>query len=169
VRGWEQCLCGCWSCVCGWGLSMCRLGCEEAARDVPDSRRGARGGRDPHTRAAHAKRVPAVVPLRPDDDSACHGPLHRSCQDHTGAGRVQSGGSAGWCQGETGPAGQASRTFTTTRRSETDRGRDRPRGLPPAQIPASAANALGSCLRFWRRSALADRGAGYGQAAAIER
>jgi hypothetical protein len=33
-----------------------------------------------------------------------------------------------------------------------DRGRDRPCGRPPAQIPACAANALGSCLGFWRRS-----------------
>jgi hypothetical protein len=31
-----------------------------------------------------------------------------------------------------------------------DRGRDRPCGRPPAQIPACAANALGSCLGFWR-------------------
>ena len=30
---------------------------------------------------------------------------------------------------------------------ETLRGRDRPYGRPPAQIPASAANALGSYLR----------------------
>ena len=41
-----------------------------------------------------------------------------------------------------------------------DRGRDRPCGRPPAQIPASAANALGSCLGFWRQSAPRDRGAG---------
>ena len=32
------------------------------------------------------------------------------------------------------------------------RGRDRPCGRPPARIPACAANALGSCLGFWRRS-----------------
>ncbi|MGO9877519.1 MAG: ATP-binding cassette domain-containing protein [Acidimicrobiia bacterium] len=35
-------------------------------------------------------------------------------------------------------------------------GRDRPYGRPPAQIPACAANALGSCLRYERRSALRD-------------
>jgi hypothetical protein len=30
------------------------------------------------------------------------------------------------------------------------RGRDRPRGRPPAQIPACGTTARGSCLRFWR-------------------
>ena len=30
------------------------------------------------------------------------------------------------------------------------RGRDRPRGRPPAQIPAGGITALGSCLGFWR-------------------
>src|ERR1019366_5077240 len=34
------------------------------------------------------------------------------------------------------------------------RGRDRPCGRPPAQIPASGTTALGSCLRCERRSAL---------------
>ena len=38
-----------------------------------------------------------------------------------------------------------------------DRGRDRPCERPPAQIPACAANALGSCLGFWRRSARSGR------------
>ena len=33
------------------------------------------------------------------------------------------------------------------------RGRDRPCGRPPAQIPACGITALGSCLGFWRRSA----------------
>ena len=32
------------------------------------------------------------------------------------------------------------------------RGRDRPCGRPPAQIPACATNALGSCLGFWREA-----------------
>ena len=34
-----------------------------------------------------------------------------------------------------------------------DRGRDRPCGRPPAQIPARAPNALGSCLGYERRTA----------------
>ena len=37
--------------------------------------------------------------------------------------------------------------------SPRDRGRDRPCGRPPAQIPACGITALGSCLGFWRRSA----------------
>jgi hypothetical protein len=41
--------------------------------------------------------------------------------------------------------------------SSLDRGRDRPFGRPPAQIPACAANALGSCLGFWRQSGRAAR------------
>jgi len=40
-----------------------------------------------------------------------------------------------------------------------DRGRDRPLGRPPAQIPACASNALGSCLGSWRRSAARARDA----------
>jgi hypothetical protein len=40
-----------------------------------------------------------------------------------------------------------------------DRGRDRRCRRPPAQIPACAANALGSCLGFWRRSGLRARDA----------
>jgi hypothetical protein len=39
------------------------------------------------------------------------------------------------------------------------RGRDRPCGRPPAQIPACGTTALGSCLRFWRRSAPPGRDA----------
>ena len=46
------------------------------------------------------------------------------------------------------------------------RGRDRPCGRPPAQIPACGTTALGSCLRFWRRSVPRGRGAGCGRAAA---
>jgi hypothetical protein len=38
-------------------------------------------------RAARAERVPTRVLLRPDDDSACFGPLPRSCHDrHPGWG-----------------------------------------------------------------------------------
>jgi hypothetical protein len=52
-------------------------------------------------------------------------------------------------------------------------GRDGPSllrlGPPPAQIPAGAANALGSCLGFWRRSGRWARGAGCGLAVAIVR
>ena len=40
-----------------------------------------------------------------------------------------------------------------------DRGRDRPHGRPPARIPACGTTALGSCLRFWRRSARPGRDA----------
>ena len=47
-----------------------------------------------------------------------------------------------------------------------DRGRDRPCGRPPAQIPACAANALGSCLGCERRSARQGRDAGCGLAGA---
>jgi ADP-ribose pyrophosphatase YjhB (NUDIX family) len=47
-----------------------------------------------------------------------------------------------------------------------DRGRDRPYGRPPAQIPACAANALGSCLGFWRRSASPGMDASRGQVVA---
>jgi hypothetical protein len=57
-------------------------------------------------RAARAERVPTRVLLRPDDDdSAWHGPLHRSCQAHHLGGECPiSGGRAGYCQGETDPA-----------------------------------------------------------------
>jgi transposase len=49
----------------------------------------------------------------------------------------------------------------------TDRGRDRPCGRPPAQIPACAIDALGSCLGYGRRSARRARGAGCGRAVSI--
>ncbi len=50
--------------------------------------------------------------------------------------------------------------------AHTDRGRDRPCGRPPAQIPACGTTALGSCLRSWRQSAPQGRDASLGQAAA---
>ena len=51
-------------------------------------------------------------------------------------------------------------------RERADRGRDRPCGRPPAQIPACAANALGSCLGWWRRSARWGRDASRGRVGA---
>jgi hypothetical protein len=51
--------------------------------------------------------------------------------------------------------------------SFVDRGRDRPCGRPPAQIPASGIPALGSCLRSGRRSALPDEDARCGQEGAM--
>ena len=48
------------------------------------------------------------------------------------------------------------------------RGRDRPCGRPPAQIPACATNALGSCLGSERENAHRGRDAPHGRAAAIE-
>jgi len=42
---------------------------------------------------------------------------------------------------------------------QTIRGRDRPCGRPPAQIPASTASALGSCLGFGRRTGRSARDA----------
>jgi hypothetical protein len=48
-------------------------------------------------------------------------------------------------------------------------GRDRPHGRPPAPIPACGILALGSCLRYDRRSALRDRDARSGPVVAIER
>src|SRR5680860_854229 len=48
-----------------------------------------------------------------------------------------------------------------------DRGRDRPCGRPPAQIPACTASALGSCLGFERRSARWGRDASRGPVVAI--
>ena len=45
------------------------------------------------------------------------------------------------------------------------RGRDRPHGRPPAQIPACGTTALGSCLRSERRSAAQSRDAAHGQVA----
>jgi hypothetical protein len=50
---------------------------------------------------------------------------------------------------------------------DPDRGRDRPCGRPPAQIPACAANALGSCLGYGRRSARRARDVGCGRAVSI--
>ena len=47
------------------------------------------------------------------------------------------------------------------------RGRDRPCGRPPAQIPACGTTALGSCLGCERGSALQGRGAGCVQVGAI--
>src|SRR6266704_402717 len=44
---------------------------------------------------------------------------------------------------------------------------DRPRGRPPAQIPACATNALGSCLGCERRSVRRGRGAGRRRVVAI--
>ncbi|WP_198541164.1 DUF4158 domain-containing protein, partial [Parafrankia soli] len=45
---------------------------------------------------------------------------------------------------------------------ESSRGRDRPCGRPPAQIPACGTTALGSCLRFWLRSVSPGRDASLG-------
>ena len=59
MRGSEQCVRGCWSCVCGWGLSRCRLGCGEAAQDAPDGRRGARGRRGTTPRGPRRARTNA--------------------------------------------------------------------------------------------------------------
>jgi hypothetical protein len=61
------------------------------------------------------------------------------------------------------------RIDTTTGRIDIvpDRGRDRPRGRPPAQIPACAANALGSCLGYERRSVHPGRDAECGRVVAI--
>jgi len=53
--------------------------------------------------------------------------------------------------------------------SKWSRGRDRPHGRPPAQIPACGTTALGSCLGSERRSAPRDRDAGCGQEEATER
>jgi len=47
------------------------------------------------------------------------------------------------------------------------RGRDRPCGRPPAQIPACGTTALGSCLGFWQQSARLGRDASCGRAVAI--
>ena len=63
------------------------------------------------------------------------------------------------------PMDLVERDFNATRPNElwvsdlTFRGRDRPYGRPPAQIQASAANALGSYLRSWRAVAVRDTGA----------
>jgi putative transposase len=47
------------------------------------------------------------------------------------------------------------------------RGRDRPCGRPPAQIPACGTTALGSCLGFWRQGARSGRDASHGLSEAI--
>lgn len=85
---------------------------------LTDGRSGARRGQTLQPARRALERAP---PLRPDDDSACHSPLHRSCQDHhRGVECPISGGRAGWCQGGTYLAvSSIPRTFTTTRRSET--------------------------------------------------
>ena len=54
-------------------------------------------------------------------------------------------------------------------KNQPNRGRDGHCWPPPAQIPACASNALGSCLGFWRRSARAARGVGSGLGVAIAR
>jgi SAM-dependent methyltransferase len=46
---------------------------------------------------------------------------------------------------------------------EVSRGRDRPRGRPPAQIPACGITALGSCLGYGRRGARSGRDASRGR------
>src|SRR5664279_4285095 len=48
-----------------------------------------------------------------------------------------------------------------------NRGRDRPCGRPPAQIPACGTTALGSCLGFWRRGRRSGGGARCGQEATM--
>src|SRR6266851_8458982 len=48
------------------------------------------------------------------------------------------------------------------------RGRDRPYGQPPAQIPACATNALGSCLGYERENVRRERDAPRWRVAAIE-
>ena len=52
---------------------------------------------------------------------------------------------------------------------EDFRGRDDHCWPPPAQIPACASNALGSCLGFWRQSAREAMDAGSGLGVAIGR
>jgi transposase len=57
----------------------------------------------------------------------------------------------------------------TRRQGAIIRGRDRRYRRPPAQIPACASNALGSCLGSWRQSACRATGAGCAAAGAIVR
>ena len=64
------------------------------------------------------------------------------------------------------PAAKAKRRKAVSQRDRC-RGRDRPCGRPPAQIPACGIAALGSCLRFWRRSAPRGRDARCGRVVAI--
>ena len=56
--------------------------------------------------------------------------------------------------------------FTSTLTGTSGRGRDRPCGRPPAQIPACGTNALGSCLGYERQTAPGGRDAPRGQGAA---
>ena len=51
--------------------------------------------------------------------------------------------------------------------SMENRGRDRPCGRPPAQIPACGITALGSCLGSWRRVRRSGGGARCGQEATM--
>src|SRR5512132_2070359 len=60
------------------------------------------------------------------------------------------------------------RRFGATEGLSSYRGRDRPCGRPPAQIPACATDALGSCLGYERENARRGRDASRGRAAAIE-
>jgi DDE family transposase len=52
--------------------------------------------------------------------------------------------------------------------SKWSRGRDRPCGRPPAQIPACGITALGSYLRAWQQGARPERGASHGLGVTIE-
>ncbi|MFV2008597.1 MULTISPECIES: integrase core domain-containing protein [unclassified Micromonospora] len=52
--------------------------------------------------------------------------------------------------------------------TSVSRGRDRPHGRPPAQIPACGTTARGSCLRSWQRSALPGTDASRGPSVSIE-
>jgi hypothetical protein len=54
------------------------------------------------------------------------------------------------------------------RRRVTGRGRDRPHGRPPAQIPACGTTALGSCLRFLAAKRASGKDASHGLGVAIE-
>jgi hypothetical protein len=58
---------------------------------------------------------------------------------------------------------------TPTPHADLNRGRDRRCWRPPAQIPACASNALGSCLGFWRQSASWAKDVGCGPEVATAR
>jgi hypothetical protein len=76
----------------------------------------------------------------------------------------------GWlvvCQPDIQSAEELATALHASRGSVSDRGRDRPYGRPPAQIPACGITALGSCLGFWRRSARRGRDAVGGRVVAI--
>ena len=67
---------------------------------------------------------------------------------------AQSGRARGAPRGRDG-AVEAIRALMVAKRSartERNPGRDRPRGRPPGQIPASGTTALGSCLGYGRRT-----------------